>query len=87
MEDPTSAFGSGYPEGKWVTEHVLQNVAKERGVHTVAMRLGQVTGNRVGYWNEKEWFPSLVKSAQFQRCLPDIEGVRAPQPIVMHGHD
>lgn len=56
-------------------------------MHTVAMRLGQVTGNRVGYWNEKEWFPSLVKSAQFQRCLPDIEGVRAPQPIVMHGHD
>ncbi|KAI0332229.1 acetyl-CoA synthetase-like protein [Cubamyces sp. BRFM 1775] len=74
LEDPTSAFGSGYPEGKWVTEHVLQNVTKERGVHTVVMRLGQVSGNRVGYWNEKEWFPSLVKSALFQRCLPDVEG-------------
>lgn len=76
LDDPTSAFGTGYGEGKWVTEHVLQNAAKERGVHTVVMRLGQVTGNRVGYWNEKEWFPSLVKSALFQKFLPDIEGVR-----------
>ncbi|KAI0672433.1 acetyl-CoA synthetase-like protein [Trametes maxima] len=74
LDDPTTAFGAGYAEGKWVTEHVLQNVTKERGVHTVVMRLGQVTGNKVGYWNEKEWFPALVKSAQFQRCLPDLEG-------------
>ncbi|KAI0634096.1 acetyl-CoA synthetase-like protein [Trametes polyzona] len=74
LDDPTTAFGTGYAESKWVTEHVLQNAAKERGVHTIVMRLGQVTGNKVGYWNEKEWFPSLVKSARFQRCLPDIAG-------------
>ncbi|KAI0357816.1 acetyl-CoA synthetase-like protein [Trametes cingulata] len=74
LDDPASAFGAGYAESKWVTEHVLQNATNKTGVHTVVMRLGQVTGNRVGYWNEKEWFPALVKSAQFQRCLPDIDG-------------
>ncbi|KAI0364205.1 acetyl-CoA synthetase-like protein [Pilatotrama ljubarskyi] len=74
LDDPASAFGAGYGESKWVTEHVLQNAAEKAGVHTVVMRLGQVTGNRVGYWNEKEWFPAIVKSAKFQKCLPDIQG-------------
>ncbi|KAI0370655.1 acetyl-CoA synthetase-like protein [Pilatotrama ljubarskyi] len=74
VDDPASPFGTGYSESKWVTEHVLQNVAEKTGVHTVVMRLGQVTGNRVGYWNEKEWFPAVVKSALFIGCLPDVEG-------------
>ncbi|KAI0739441.1 acetyl-CoA synthetase-like protein [Daedaleopsis nitida] len=77
MNDPAFAFGSGYSESKWVTEHMLENVSRQTGVHTVVMRLGQVAGDRLGYWNEKEWFPSLVKSALFQRCLPDIEGTVA----------
>ena len=76
LDDPAVPFGCGYPESKWVVERVLQNVAQKTDVHTVVVRLGQVTGDRVGYWNEKEWFPSLVKSALFQKCLPDIEGVR-----------
>lgn len=71
-----SPFGTGYSEGKWVTEHVLQRATKQRGVHTIVMRLGQVSGNKVGYWNEREWLPALVKSALFQKCLPDVEGVR-----------
>ncbi|KAI8995249.1 acetyl-CoA synthetase-like protein [Trametes punicea] len=74
LDDPESPFGVGYSESKWVTEHVLENVTKRTGVHTVVMRLGQVAGDRVGHWNEKEWFPALVKSAQFQRCLPDMPG-------------
>ncbi|KAH9847100.1 acetyl-CoA synthetase-like protein [Lenzites betulinus] len=74
IDDPVSPFGTGYGESKWVTEHVLQNVTKARGVHTVVMRLGQVTGNKTGYWNDKEWLPSLVKTAKFQGCLPDVEG-------------
>ncbi|OJT12273.1 Linear gramicidin synthase subunit D [Trametes pubescens] len=74
LDDPVSPSGTGYGEGKWVTEHVLQRAAKQRGIHTVVMRLGQVSGNKVGYWNEREWFPALVKSALFQKCLPDVEG-------------
>ncbi|KAI0759226.1 acetyl-CoA synthetase-like protein [Trametes elegans] len=74
LDDPASAFGAGYSESKWVTERVLQNAAEERGIHCIVMRLGQVAGDKTGHWNEKEWFPALVKSAQFQRCLPDLEG-------------
>ncbi|KAI0750820.1 hypothetical protein C8Q80DRAFT_1268136 [Daedaleopsis nitida] len=36
----------------------------------VAERILQNTG----YWNEREWFPALVKSAFSVRCLPDVEG-------------
>lgn len=72
-----SPYGVGYSEAKWVTEQMLQNASKERGLHTIVMRLGQVAGDRLGYWNEREWFPALVKSALFQKCLPDLEGVRA----------
>ena len=75
MNDPKFPYGSGYAEGKWVTEHMLENVSKQTGLHTVVMRLGQVAGDRTGYWNEKEWFPSLVKTALHQRCLPHLEGV------------
>ncbi|OSD00551.1 acetyl-CoA synthetase-like protein [Trametes coccinea BRFM310] len=74
LNDPASPFGVGYSESKWVTEHVLQNATEQRGVHAVIVRLGQVCGDRTGHWNEKEWFPALVKSAQSQGCLPDVEG-------------
>ncbi|KAI0332192.1 acetyl-CoA synthetase-like protein [Cubamyces sp. BRFM 1775] len=74
LDDPGSPFGSGYPEAKWIAEHILQNATKATGVRTVVMRLGQVCGDRLGHWNEKEWFPALVKSAQFLRCLPDVDG-------------
>ena len=58
-----------------MTEHVLQTVSETTDVRTVVVRLGQVTGNKLGYWNEKEWFPSLVKTALHQHCLPQLEGV------------
>ena len=75
LVDPESPFGSGYAESKWVVEHVLSNVAKVADIHTIVMRLGQVTGDKLGYWNEKEWFPSIVKSALYVGCLPDVPGV------------
>ncbi|KAH9895845.1 acetyl-CoA synthetase-like protein [Cubamyces lactineus] len=74
LDDAASPFGIGYSESKWIVERVLQNATRATGIHTVVMRLGQVTGNKVGYWNEKEWFPATVKTALFQKCLPDIEG-------------
>ena len=77
LNDPAVPFGAGYGESKWVTEHVLENVAAKTDVHTIVMRLGQVAGDKLGYWNESEWFPALVKSALFQHCLPEIDGVRS----------
>ncbi|KAI0750819.1 acetyl-CoA synthetase-like protein [Daedaleopsis nitida] len=72
--DASSALGTGYGEAKWVAERVLQNVAMRTGMPTVIVRLGQVSGDKIGHWNEREWFPALVKSALSVRCLPDVEG-------------
>ncbi|KAH9933970.1 acetyl-CoA synthetase-like protein [Epithele typhae] len=74
LDDPTSPFGSGYPESKWIIERVFQIVAERTDVKTTVVRLGQVSGDKLGYWNEKEWFPALVKSALHQKCLPDLDG-------------
>ena len=74
--EPSIVLGSGYSESKWVAERVMALASDGAGVPTVAVRLGQVCGDRVGHWNEREWFPSLVKSALFQKCLPEHDGVR-----------
>ncbi|KAM5543844.1 hypothetical protein V8D89_002461, partial [Ganoderma adspersum] len=72
---PAHALDTGYSESKWVAEKILSNVAERAGVPSVVVRLGQVCGDRLGHWNEKEWFPALVKSALFTRCLPGPGGV------------
>ena len=89
LNDPTVPFGTGYGESKWVMEHVLENAALKTDVHTIIVRLGQVAGDKLGYWNESEWFPALVKSVLFQRCLPDIDGVRGSlgYPLSLHSSD
>ena len=61
-------------------EHVMQNASAQTDVRTVVVRLGQIAGDRLGYWNEKEWFPSIVKSALHQRCLPSLDGVSLLRP-------
>ncbi len=73
--DPSSALGTGYAESKWIAERMVFNVGQSAGIPTIVVRLGQVSGDRNGHWNEREWFPALVKSALFTRCLPDVKGV------------
>ena len=73
--EASSAIGMGYTESKWIAEEILLRVSEQANIRTTSVRLGQVCGDQLGHWNEKEWFPALVKTAQFQRCLPDIEGV------------
>lgn len=82
IDDPACPFGTGYSESKWVAERVLQCVTQSCGAHTIVMRLGQVAGDRLGHWNEREWFPSLVKSALYQKCLPKHDGVRIVHSVV-----
>ena len=68
--EPSSAIGTGYTESKWIVEETLRNVSDRAGVPTTIVRLGQVCGDKLGHWNEKEWFPALVKSSLFTCCLP-----------------
>lgn len=75
ISDPTVPIGQGYTESKWVSEQILEIATKETGLSTTIVRLGQISGNPNGYWNEKEWFPTIVKSALYVQCLPDMPGV------------
>ncbi|KAI0759236.1 hypothetical protein BD413DRAFT_496239 [Trametes elegans] len=54
---------------KWVTKRVLQNAAKERGICSIVMRLGQVAGYKTGHWTRKSGSPR----SSSQRCLRDLE--------------
>jgi thioester reductase-like protein len=75
LSDPETAVGTGYSESKWVAERILDAASERTVLQPVVVRLGQVCGDGNGTWNEKEWFPSLVKSALTLGCLPSVDGV------------
>ena len=68
--DASQAIGSGYGESKWVGEKILEVAAAETGLTTIIVRVGQISGGRNGYWHQKEWFPSLVRSSLFLHAFP-----------------
>ncbi|KAI0795715.1 acetyl-CoA synthetase-like protein [Abortiporus biennis] len=72
--DPRVPAGPGYGESKWISERILAIASEKTGMKTTSVRIGQLAGDKNGHWNEKEWFPSLVKSGYFTRCLPDVPG-------------
>ncbi|KAF9018354.1 acetyl-CoA synthetase-like protein [Hymenopellis radicata] len=66
LEEPVQsdfALGNGYSESKWVAEEILTSVASQTTLRPLIVRVGQVCGGRNGFWNSKEWFPSMVQSA------------------------
>ena len=73
--DPRVAMGGGYTESKWVGETILAHAAQQTPLQPIIVRLGQLTGGGNDYWNQREWFPSMVKSAGALNCLPDLHGV------------
>ncbi len=75
IEDPSVVAGTGYSESKWIGERILAAASEKAGLCAASVRVGQICGGVNGNWNEREWFPSVVKSAQYVGCLPDVEGV------------
>ncbi|THG97884.1 hypothetical protein EW026_g4198 [Hermanssonia centrifuga] len=74
IEDPSVVAGTGYSESKWIGERILAAASEKAGLCAASVRVGQICGGVNGNWNEREWFPSVVKSAQYVGCLPDVEG-------------
>ncbi|KAJ3557213.1 hypothetical protein NM688_g1592 [Phlebia brevispora] len=73
IEHPSGIVATnGYAESKWLAERMLWS-SSSAGMNTLIVRVGQLCGGVSGYWNEKEWFPSIVKSAQYVGCLPALE--------------
>ncbi|EGO29034.1 hypothetical protein SERLADRAFT_444920 [Serpula lacrymans var. lacrymans S7.9] len=71
--DSSIAVGSGYGESKWVSERILLNAAAETTLRPIIIRLGQLSGGLNGYWKEKEWVPSLIRSSIHLKCLPALD--------------
>ncbi|KAI0758559.1 hypothetical protein BD413DRAFT_675121 [Trametes elegans] len=78
---------------KWVTKHVLQNAAEERGICSIVMRLGQVAGDKTGHWTRKSGCPrsSSLRCDKLQNVawVPGYEYAKAftelrysPEPFV-----
>lgn len=77
---PEVAAGSGYTESKWVVEKLLQEISARTPLRPVSIRIGQLCGSKSGYWNETEWFPSLVKSSVFLKSFPSMNKVSTRFP-------
>ncbi|KAL5534849.1 hypothetical protein ACEPAG_1314 [Sanghuangporus baumii] len=75
LDQPDCALGMGYAEAKWVSESILDKAARKTALRPTVVRLGQIVGGPRGYWNEKDWFPILIKSSIFLKMLPAVPGV------------
>lgn len=73
--EPGVAVGSGYSESKWVSERLLEVAAIETPLKPTIIRMGQICGGPNGFWNPKEWLPSLIRSSVHLKCLPSSEQV------------
>lgn len=82
---PLSAvLPSGYGEGKWVCERMLDDTLhKYPGLfRPIVVRPGQIAGSsKSGYWNPVEHFAFLVKSSQSLGVWPDLDGVMQWVPV------
>lgn len=74
-DDPATASPIGYSQSKWVTEQVCRRAGTGRAT---VLRIGQLCGDvrdGDGYWNEKEGWPLMIRTAQTTGCLPLLDEV------------
>jgi len=72
---PDITIHNGYSEAKWVCEHILYAAAAETPMDPLVVRVGQLSGGRMGTWHASEWFPVMVQSAAQLNCFPDDKGL------------
>ncbi|OJD34105.1 thioester reductase domain-containing protein [Diplodia corticola] len=79
IHDVAVPSAGGYGESKYVGERLLEAAAGVSGVPVAVCRTGQIAGpvgrgrgggGGGGKWNEREWFPSLVRSSKHLGALP-----------------
>lgn len=75
IADFTHAAQTGYARSKLVGEHIVCN-ATRAGARSYVLRIGQVVGDTAkGAWNDKEFLPSMVRSALTLKTLPTLREV------------
>jgi nucleoside-diphosphate-sugar epimerase len=72
---------SGYGMAKLACEKMLEGAFKMHGLYSIIVRCGQVSGAlKNGFWNSKEFFPTLFTRSRLVRALPNFDGVSLLQP-------
>lgn len=73
IDDLDNALGMGYGQSKLVAEHIVAAAVRTAGAQASILRIGQVVGDgRFGMWNDREAFPSIVRSALTMGVLPEL---------------
>lgn len=75
-DDPSTAGSIGYSQSKWVTERICRSASESVILRdrVKILRVGQLCGDtKTGYWNEKEGWPLMIRTAQTTGCLPLID--------------
>ncbi|KAL2814499.1 hypothetical protein BJX63DRAFT_420833 [Aspergillus granulosus] len=76
------AQNMGYAQSKLVAEHICVNAAKQTGIRTRVLRIGQVIGDSEhGIWNTTEAIPLMVQSALTTGVLPRIDEWHRWMPV------
>ncbi|KZP08006.1 hypothetical protein FIBSPDRAFT_939222 [Athelia psychrophila] len=76
--DVATAVGSGYGEGKYVSERILH----KSSLQVSSFRIGQITGGIPnGAWATYDWVPSMVKSSLALCALHHAQGGVAWLPM------
>ncbi|KAG9126236.1 hypothetical protein FRC07_004316 [Ceratobasidium sp. 392] len=69
-----AATSNGYGQSKFVAEKLLE-LAREAGLETCIVRLGQLTGDvDSGSWSVNHWVPLIIASSASIGCLPGAVG-------------
>ncbi|KUI71338.1 Conidial yellow pigment biosynthesis polyketide synthase [Cytospora mali] len=80
----TAVLPTGYCEGKWICERMLDETLHKHPAffRPMVVRPGQIAGSTTsGFWNPVEHFAFLVKSAQSIGMFPDLDGVQQWVPV------
>ncbi|KAJ5524162.1 NRPS-like enzyme [Penicillium frequentans] len=70
--ESNAVMEQGYGESKYVGEQLCLAAARDAGIPTTVLRVGQIGGptTQQGLWNVDEWLPSLVKTSVAMGVAP-----------------
>ena len=74
IENLEQASFTGYAQSKLVSERIVQVAVEEAGANATILRIGQVVGDtKLGWWNDNEAFPLMIRSALTMGLLPELD--------------
>jgi thioester reductase-like protein len=84
IRDFSQAARAGYSQSKLVAEHMVLKAA-QAGARCYVARIGQIVGDtKSGAWNDREFLPSMIRSALTTKTLPALNEVPESHISTVH---